>query len=448
MSAVVDMPKRGEGAGNNLGTAWLDPRPAIVGGAVIIVLVLGGLAGWAATAPLASAVIAPGTMVVDGKRKQVQHLEGGIVDQILVHDGAEVEASQLLIRLDEVRARAALGVQQTALDAARILEARLIAERDGSGALRYAKQVLARRDEPTIAEMMQAQQMLFEARRISFAGQQSILRQRVVQIEKEIVGLEAQQASLEQQIELAEQELVGLRELFGKGLAPITKLLTLEREAARLKGSRGERIADVAKAEVTIGRTKLEILQAEQEFREKVVKEIRDVQAQIADLEERIGAARSTLDHIDIRAPVAGTVVGLGVSTVGGVIKPGETVLEIVPSAQRLIVEAQVQPADIDSVVVGMEIELRLTALKQRTTPTLRGRVIYVSADRLTEQRSGQPYYLARAEIADGELARIAPQTIQAGMPAELLIKKRERTALAYLLQPVMDAMGRAWRED
>jgi len=429
-------------------SSWLDQRPAIIGGVAVMVVVVGGLLGWAATAPLASAVIAPGTMVVDGKRKQVQHLEGGVVEQILVRDGAEVSANQILIRLDEVRARAGLGVQQTALDAARILEARLIAERDGSDALRYASQVLVRRDEPTIAEMMRAQQMLFEARRTSFSGQQSILSQRIVQTEKEVVGLEAQQASLEQQIELAEQELVGLRDLYKKGLAPITKLLSLERESARLKGSRGERIADVAKAQVTIGKTRLEIIQAEQEFREKVVKEIRDVQAQIADLEERIAAARSTLDHIDIRAPVAGTVVGLAVSTVGGVVKPGEVVLEIVPSAQRLIVEAQVQPSDIDNIVVGMEAEVRLTALKQRTTPTLRGRVIYVSADRLTDQRSGQPYYLARAEIADGELARIAPQTVPAGMPAELLMKKRERTALAYLLQPVMDAMGRAWRED
>jgi|SoiMethySBSTD1v2_1073268.scaffolds.fasta_scaffold09539_4 membrane fusion protein, type I secretion system len=448
MTAGPDASGHDTGAMGARRAHWIDHRPAVLGGIVVIVLVLGGLTGWAATAPLASAVIAPGTIVVDGKRKQVQHLEGGVVESIHVGDGAQVQAGELLIRLDEARARATLGVQRAALDAARILEARLIAERDGSEVMRYPDQLAARRHEATLTEMMHAQEALIAARRASFLGQQSIFRQRIAQTEREITGLEAQQMALEQQIEFAEQELVGLRELFQKNLVPITKVLALEREAARLKGSRGERIADAARAHIAIGKTELEILQAEHEFREKVLKEIRDVQAQIADLEERISAARSTLDHIDIRAPVAGTVVGLNAFTVGGVIKAGETILEIVPAAQRLIVETQVQPTDIDNVAAGMNTELRLTAFKQRMTPTLHGRLIYVSADRLTDQRSGQPYYLARAEIPESELARIAPLTLQPGMPVEILIKKRERTALAYLFQPILDAMGRAWRED
>jgi HlyD family secretion protein/epimerase transport system membrane fusion protein len=296
--------------------------------------------------------------------------------------------------------------------------------------------------------MMQAQEVLFEARRASFQGQQSILRQRVAQYEQEITGLTAQQTALEQQIDLVEDELSGLRELLEKGIAPKTKVLALEREAARLRGSRGERIADIARAQVVIGGTKLEMLQAERTFRENVVKEIRDVQAQIADLQERLTAAKSTLDHIDIRAPATGTVVGLNAHTVGGVIKPGETILEIVPAAERLIIESQVQPADIDNATVGMETEVRLTAFKQRTTPMLIGRLVYVSADRLADPRSGAPYYLARVEVPDSELARIRPQVVQPGMPAEILIKKRARTALEYLVQPIADAMGRAWHED
>lgn len=427
---------------------WLDPRPAIMGGLIVIVSIVVGFGGWAATAPLASAVIAPAALVVDGKRKQIQHLEGGVIERIAVQDGSRVEAGALLVRLDEARARATLGVQQTALDAARILEARLTAERDGHEQLEYPYSLVERREEPTVAEMMRAQEALLAARRASFRGQQSILRQRITQTDKEIAGLEAQLTSIEQQIEFAEQELTGLRELFKQGLAPITKVLTLEREAARLKGARGERIADIAKAQITIGKTQLEIIQAEHEFQEKVIRELRDTQAQIADLEERITAARSTLDHIDIRAPVAGTVVSLNASTVGGVIKPGETILEIVPAAQRLIVEAQVLPIDIDNVAVGQEAELRLTAFKQRTMPVLTGRLIYVSADRVTDPRNGQAYYIARAEISDEELARISPQVPQPGMPAEIVIKSRERTALAYLLQPVSDALGRAWRED
>jgi HlyD family type I secretion membrane fusion protein len=448
MSEVSDTHGTATGGQRDRLPEWINPRPAILGGIAVIVLVFGGLGGWAATAPLASAVIAPGTIVVDGKRKQIQHLEGGSVEDILVQDGSRVAAGDLLLRLDEARASATLGVHQTNLDAARILEARLIAERDGSDVLRYPDQLVVRRHDATVAEMMRAQESLIAARRASFKGQQEILRQRIGQTDKEVVGLEAQQASLDHQIALAEQELKGLQELFKKGLAPITKVLALEREAARLRGSLGERIADIAKAQITIGKTRLEIIQAEYEFQEKVIKELRDVQAQIAELLERIRAARYTLDHIDIRAPVAGTVVGLNAFTLGGVIKPGETILEIVPTERQLIVEAQIQPTDIDSVAIGMVAELRLTAFKQRTTPTLQGKLIYVSADRLTDQRTGQPYYLARAEIPNHELARVAPQIPQAGMPAEMLIKLRERTALAYLLQPIADAMGHAWRED
>jgi HlyD family type I secretion membrane fusion protein len=427
---------------------WLDLRASILGGTIVIGLVFGGLIGWAATAPLASAVIAPGAVVVEGKRKLIQHLEGGIVERILIEDGQQVAAGQLLLRLDETHARSTFGVLRTALDSARILEARLLAERDGAAELNLPSRLDERRGDPTVAEMMRAQQALFAARRTSLLGQQEILRQRIASSDKEITGLEAQQVSLEEQGGLAERELKGLRDLLNKGLAPLTKVLALEREAVRLKGSHGERIADIARAQIRVGETQLQILQADRAFSESVAKEVRDVQTQIADLEERLGAARGTLDHIDVRAPAAGIVVGLTAYTVGGVIKAGETIMEIVPGAQRLIVEAQVQPNDIDNVALGMDTDLRLSALKQRTTPTLRGRLVYVSADRLTDPRTGQPYYLARAEFAPGELSRIAPQVLQAGMPAEVKIKTRERTALAYLLQPMVDAMGRSWRED
>jgi HlyD family type I secretion membrane fusion protein len=424
-----------------------DPRPAILAGVLVIAVTFGGFIAWAATAPIASAVIAPGVVAVDGKRKEVQHLEGGIVQMLDVRDGDKVEANQILLRLDETRARATLGVVQSALDAARVLEARLKAERDGT-ALQFPMDLMFRGAESTVRDMMQAQEVLFAARRASFLGQQSILRQRVTQYEQEIAGLSAQQTALEQQIRFVEDELSGLHELLEKGIAPKPKVLALEREASRLQGSRGERISDIARAQVVIGGTQLEILQTERTFRESVVKEIRDVQAQIADLQERLAAAKSTLDHIEIRAPVSGTVVGLNAHTPGGVIKAGETILDILPAGERLIVEAQVQPADIDDATVGMAAELRLTAFKQRTTPTLTGRVVYVSADRLTDQRSGAPYYLARVEVSDRELGRIAPLSLVAGMPAEVLIKKRERTALNYLAQPVADAMSRAWHED
>lgn len=428
-------------------SAPYNARWAIGVGFATIAVTFGGVFGWAATAPIASAVIAPGLVAVEGKRKQVQHLEGGIVRHIAIADGERVAAGQLLMRLDDTRARASLGIVQAALDVARVLEARLIAERDGAS-IRFPNPLIARQDDPTLAQMMRAQQTLFEARRASLLGQQEILQQRVAQYEKEIAGLTAQQTALEQQIVFVEDELTGLRELFQKEIATKPKLLSLEREAARLNGSRGERIAAIARAQITIGGTRLEILQMERTFRESVAKEIRDVQAQIADLEERVIAAKSTLEYIEIRAPAAGIVVGLNAHTIGGVIKAGETVLEIVPDSERLVIEVQVLPNDINDVAVGLKTEVRLTSFKQRTTPTLQGNVTYVSADRLTDQRTGQPYYLARIALADGEVNLLAPLALQPGMPAEAMIKSRERTALEYLVQPLADTMARTWREN
>jgi HlyD family type I secretion membrane fusion protein len=296
--------------------------------------------------------------------------------------------------------------------------------------------------------MMRAQAGLFVARRASIAGQQSILRQRIVQHEEEIRGLQAQLAARETQIGLIEEELVALRELLRKGLAERTKVLVLERDAARIKGERGERISDIARTRNAIGSAQLELLQLDRTFQEKVAVEIREVQTQIADLRERVGAAEQVLAHIDIRAPTAGTAVGLSTHTAGGVIKPGDTILEIVPEDSRLIVEAQLSPSDIDNVAVGQTAEIRLTGLKQRSTPTLGGRLDYVSADRLTEPRSGAPYFLARLDVGPAGIARMGPIVLQPGMPAEVMIRQRDRTALDYLLQPVTDAMARAWRED
>ncbi len=426
--------------------AKTDTRPAILSGFVVIAFTIGGLAGWAGFAPLASAVIAPGVIKVEGNRKLVQHLEGGVVRAILVQDGTRVEPGTLLARLDDTRARATLGIVQSALDSARILEVRLKAERDGS-AMRWPDDLEERRSEHTLAEMIRAQEMVFEARRSSLLGQQSILSQRVAQFDQEIAGLRAQQVALEKQIGFVEEELEGLRDLLSKNITPKTRVLALERDAARLHGTRGERVAEIARTQVSIGVTKLELMQLERAFRENVVKEIRDVQTQIADLEERVTAARTTLGHVDIRAPAAGIVVGLSAHTVGGVVKAGETILEIVPQAEKLIVEAQVQPTDIDNVSVGMEAEVRLTALKQRMASTLTSRVSYVSADRLSDSRTGQPFYLARIELPSVEQLPFA-ETVQPGMPADVLIKKRERTALEYLMQPMTEAISRAWRED
>ena len=425
----------------------LDSRGAVIGGFAVIGLAVAGFGGWAATAPLATAVIAPAVVMVDGSRKQVQHLEGGIVRDILVQDGALVVKDQVLLRLDETRAKATLGIAKSALDAALVLEARLVAERDVTD-LRFPEALMVRSGEANVAEMMRAQSALFAARRGSIDGQRAILRQRIIQFEQEIRGLEAQLAARETQSALIEEELIGQRELLKTGLTQRSRVLGLEREAARIRGERGERVSDIARSRNAIGGTELELLQVERTFQEKVASDIRDAQAQIADLRERVGAAEQVLAHIDIRAPVSGTAVGQSAHTVGGVIKPGETIIEIVPADTRLMVEAQLNPADIDNVAIGQESEVRLTGLKQRTTPVLVGKVGYVSADRLTDPRSGAPYFVTRIDLPPGESARLGAILVQPGMPAEVMIRQRERTVLDYLLQPITDAMARAWRED
>jgi len=413
----------------------------------VIVLILGGFSGWAITAPLTSAVIAPGVIVVDSSRKRIQHYDGGVVHEILVRNGTYVEKDEVLLRLDETRARASLTIVQSALESARILEARLIAERD-EAPLDFPADLKARDQDSSLANMIRAQQLIFEARRASFTGQQSILRQRVAQYQQEIVGLTAQQRALDRQIYLIEDELKGLQFLLDKGFTQRTRVLALQREVARLQGERGERIAEIARAHNTIGGTQLEILQIDKKFREDVVAEIRNTQAQISDLSERVSASRHLLDHVEIRAPVSGIVVGLEAHTIGGVIRPGDTILEIVPAEDRLVVEAQVHPMDIDMTTPGQEAEVRLTGMKQRTTPTLIGQITYISADRLTDNRTGAPYYLARVEVTERELSRLAGSPIQPGMPADVMIKTAERTVFQYLMQPLSDAMAKAWRED
>lgn len=422
--------------------------PTIGLGFAVIALLLGGLATWGALAPLASAVIAPGTVIVDGHRKQVQHLDGGIVSELLVREGDRVEAGQVLIRLDETRARGSSALLQTAHDAARALEARLLAEASGATELRFSESLSRREHQGNVAELLQAQRRLFAARRTALDGQTTILQQRASQLQEEINGIEAQRRAKERQSALIAEELSAQRTLLAKGLTEKTWVLALEREAARLDGERGELMAAAARCSVAIGETRLQVLQAHKAMQQEVADGIRAAQAQIFDLEERLLAARHALGQLQILAPAAGTVVGLGVFTIGGVIRAGETLLEIVPRDDRLLIEAQAQLQDIDNVAVGLPAQVRFPAFKQRTTPSIDGIVTQLSADRLQDKRTGQPFYQLRIAVPESEAARLLPHTLMPGLSAEVMIHTGERTALTYLLQPVLDSMARSWREE
>lgn len=422
-------------------------RRFIVLGFIVVVVLFGGIGTWAATAQLSSAAIAPGVVAVDTNWRTIQHLEGGIVAAIFVRDGDHVEKGDLLLRLDATRAEASITIIEGQLDLALATEARLIAERDGADAIVFPTALTERRGEPEVAMIMSGQQLLFVARRDSLAGQVDILNQRINQLRKQIDGLQVQQSASYAQIALIEQELEGLRELYEEGYVTRSRILALERESERLRGERGEDLAAIAEAEAAIGEASLQILQLEKGLREEVVAELRDVQSEIFDLEQRQIGAADILNRIDVRAPAGGTVLGLNAHTVGGVISPGDDIMNIVPEGDPLIIEARVQPNDIENVVTGQTAEVRFSGLSQRDTPTLNGQVLTISADRLTDQQRGEDFYEARVIIPQNEIERLNDVELVPGMPAEVMILTGERTALNYLLEPIQAGLNRSFRE-
>lgn len=425
-----------------------NPRRPILIGLVVIAAAFGGFGVWAALAPLDSAAVAPGVVSVESNRKSVQHLEGGIVEEILVREGQFVRQGDILIRLDDTQARAMVKTLQARLDAARALGARLLAERDGLVSIRFPADLVTRLDDPTVKEIAEGQRRQFEERRRSLEGQVSILKQRTKQAEQEIAGLRAQEVSKRRQHEIFTEELVGLRELYEKGYYPRTRVLAIEREVAGLEGDRGANLAAIARAQQAIGEVELRIIQMRQGIREDVVNQLHEVRNEINDVKERLVVGRDVLRRIDIRAPQTGTAQALKVHTKGGVAAPGAELMQIIPLDDRLVIEAQVSPVDIDSVAEGQKAEIRLTAFKMRTTPIIEGKVVSISADRLTDERTNAAYYLARIEVPDDQLAVLGERKLQAGMPAQVLIKTGSRTVLDYLLKPLDDALARGLKEE
>ena len=431
------------------GTPQQQIRQLTLAGIAITVLLIGGFGGWAATSQLAGAVIAPGTIVVESNVKKVQHPTGGIVGEILVKEGGVVEAGQVVMRLDDTMTRSTLGIVRSQLDEATAREARLLAERDGAERIEFPASVTARREEKTVAAGIAGEERLFESRKRAREGQRSQLRERIAQSGEEIGGLVAQQESKERQIKFLTEELVGVTDLYKKNLVVISRLMTLERDKARIEGERGQYVAEIARARGKISETELQVIQLEQDFRTEVLKELREIQGKIAELKERLTAAEDQLKRVEIRAPQAGIVYQLSVHTVGGIIANGETIMQIVPRADALVVEAKVAPQDIDQVSLGASGIVRIMAGNQRTTPDVLGVVTQVSADLTRESpaQGGQTYYIVRLSLADDELRRLGDLRLVPGMPAEAFIQTYARTPLEYLLKPLQEQIARTFRE-
>lgn len=417
----------------------------LLGLAAILTAVI-GFGSWAFTAPIDSAVVVQGTVKPAGNRKKVQHLDGGVVKAIRVKDGSTVRAGQILFILDGVQARARLAIVESAVNSAEATRARLVAERDGADKIVFPKSLVSR---PTrdIAALMEQENRLFAARRRELAGQLSILEQRISQLNEQVNGLEAQKRAIERQVVIAKRELEVQSGLLKKGLTTQERVLALARESARLDGAQGKLVADIAQARKSIGETRLEIIQTRQRIRTEATSRLTEINSKLVDLRERLTAARDVLERLVVRAPVSGIVVALQLHTVGGVVKAGETLMEIVPSTDDLIIEARVRPTDVDDIAPGQGAMVNMIGFKQRTTPILKGAVVRVSADVLSDQRSGEAFYIAEIRVPKSELDKIGLSRIQPGMPTEVMIRTGERTAIAYLIQPILDSMNRAWRE-
>ncbi|MCB1510151.1 MAG: HlyD family type I secretion periplasmic adaptor subunit [Hyphomicrobiaceae bacterium] len=418
-----------------------------VAGFITIAVVFGGLGGWAATSNIAGAVIGNGTVVVDSNVKKVQHPTGGVVGQILVRDGARVAAGDLLVRLDDNVIRATLETVRGQLDEAAVRKARIVAERDQTPTMVLSPALLARANEPAVKTIISAESALFESRRKARQGQKAQLGKRISQLREEIAGLVAQADAKATEIKLISRELKGLYELRKKQLVPSIRLMSLERDSARLRGEQAQLVAASARARGRIAEIELQIIQLDVDLRTEVTKEYRDVQARENELRERLVAAEDQLRRVEIRSPQAGTVHELAVHTVGGVVGRGDTLMLIVPRQDALVVEAMISPNDIDSIRQGQAAFVRFPAFNQRTTPEIQGRVLRVAADLSKDARTGASYFMTRIALPAAELAKLGGLALKPGMPAEVQIKTTDRTPISYLMKPLMDQIRRAFRE-
>ena len=418
----------------------------IVGLAVMLVLA-GGFGGWASTVPISGALIAPGAVVVDSNVKKVQHPTGGVVGEVRVRDGDTVKAGDIVVRLDETVVKAGLAIVVKTLNGLWARAARLEAEQRGTDKIRFPSMLMDQATDPDVRDVMASETKLFEVRVNGRAGQKSQLRERVLQLNEEIAGLQAQEQAKDKEIALVEKELVGVRQLFDQRLVQISRLTTLERDAARLSGERAQYIASRAQARGKITETELQIIQVDKDMISEVSKDLRETNEKIGEFVERKVTAEDQLRRIDIRAPQDGMVLQSTVHTVGGVLTAGDAIMMIVPQADAVSVEAKVNPQDIDKLQIGQKTLLRLSAFNQRTTPELNGAVTRVSADVTTDQRTGQSYYTIRVSMPPAEVARLGDNKIIPGMPVEAFVQTGDRTMFSYLMKPLSDQLMRSFRE-
>lgn len=417
-------------------------------GLLICAFTVFGLAGFAAVYEIAGAVLTSGHVVVDGSAKRVQHPTGGVVGQILVKDGTNVRDGDVVLRLDETVTRSNLMLVLKQLDELEVRQLRLKAERDGRDDFDLPASLASRAGNAELSETLAAEHRLFSSRRTARLGLKAQLRERIAQLEQEIGGLTIQSQAKAREISFVLHELEGSKSLWEKNLYPVTKYTAIQRDAARLEGERGQLIAQAAQARGKISEIALQMEQIEQDLQAEVMRDLRDLQGKLAELSEKKVTAEDQLKRVELKAPQAGVVHQLTVHTVGGVVQAGETIMQIVPQEEELVVEVKLSPSDIDMVHVGQVAYVRFTALNQRTTPEIEGVVERISADLSRDQtQPTQAFYTLRIALTKAGVARLNGVVLVPGMPAEVHLTTGYRTMLSYLIKPMTDQLARAFRE-
>lgn len=399
----------------------------------------GGFLLWAVFAPLDEGVPAAGVVSVESKRKRIDHLTGGIVDKILVRDGQQVHAGQELVVLNETQTRAALNAVRGQWRIGLAVEARLKAERGGLKAVAFPRELTDSQSDPEISGTMRAQAELFRSRRTALEGELAIIRESVLGLESQIGSLEQLKRGREIQVALFMEQLASYRKLNSDGFISRNQLIETERQLAEVQAKQSEDLSNIAGVKARLAEFRMRGAQREIEYRREVEAQLSDVQRDVATLGERLTAQRDVHERLVLRAPVAGTVVDLAFHTIGGVIKPGDRIMDIVPEGDELIVEAQVPPQYVDRLRAGLPADVHFDAYMSHVErPVVAGKVSVVSADALTEARSGASYYTMRVRVPGSELAKLGGLKLQPGMQATVMVKTGERSLLVYLMRPLL----------
>lgn len=418
-------------------------------GILVVILTFIGFGGWAALAPVDGAAVAVGEVIVSTQNRTIQHLEGGVVDRIYVDDGDRVQQGEILVELSDVVARSELEIIQSQLLEILGEEARLLAERAGKASIQFPERLTSQSEKPAFAAILEGQQSLFESRRGGLQARLDILNQGIDALNQQIQGQQAVSRNLSGRIASYEQEVAGWQELYDRQLADRTRINEMERELLRLKADKDSTKSEIGRLRSEISSTRSELLVTKEEFMEKMTTRLREVQQKKADLMARETSLRDTLSRVVIKAPVTGTVVGNKIYTEGGVVKPGDTLMQVVPFNLQLAIKARVAPTEIDRISPGQKADVRLSAFNFQAAHVIEAEVMTISADTFQDENTGESYYEVRLKLTEQGTATMAEQKmfLVPGMPAEVMISTGARTVLKYLLDPFIRLSDKAFRE-